>query len=564
MRGNRRFLACGAAALVFSGCLFGGGGSETTAEIDHGSGSETVALAGRIVNADGTPAAGAKLRLRPQRFLADTSVNAVHQGSPDAVDTTVDSQGYFKLDSVPRGEYYLEAGDGADKGVLIPCVLKGDTDTVRLAPAQLRPTGAVTGTVVVPNEFAGRTYVLVYGVDRVVRADSLGGFTLSGLPEGTYTLRAQYSAPAVDPKDVEAVKTTPQGLTDIGKVKLASFEKEDYIQWPYSKRIYINTGATGANTSENVYNFPLLVRLNQANFDFAQSHGTDLRFEDGKGSRLRYEIERWDSAAAVAEVWVRVDVINADAADQFITMYWGKTDAPDWSDGREVFGRVNGYAGVWHLAEEAPDTLKDRLYRDAMGIDAGDDRIASTDTLGLIGRGHDFGPADYIQVPVADPILKPDLRITVSAWVKSAKTGLHGGNILTMGDSYNLRLNPTGDPRFSGYDGDVSKVETVGLNLLDDAWHHLAGTFDGLNMKLYVDGVLKVSSVVSLKGIKYTGTNVSPRFVIGKHAIPSRGDYNFLGHMDEAEVAGEVRSADWIKLNYENQRADSKLLEFHQ
>jgi len=360
--------------------------------------------------------------------------------------------------------------------------------------------------------------------------------------------------------DVDSVQTKSRDTTDIGSVKLASFERENYFEWPHSQRIYVNTSATGANVAADVYNFPLLVRLNAGNFNFAQGRSSDIRFEDAKGARLRYEVERWDSAAALAEIWVRADVVAGNSADQFITMYWGKADAPDWSDGREVFGPLNGYAGVWHLSEEAPDTLTNRLYRDAVGIDPGDDRISSTDRVGAIGYGHYFDGDDYIQVPVGDPILKPDLQITVSAWVKPFMTGPNGGNLLSMGDGYNLRILTDGNGRFSGFDGDVSKVETTGLNLLDQNWHHLAGSFDGLNMKLYVDGVLRASSVVSLKGIKY---DKSPRFVIGKHVLDSKAGYNYFGHMDEATVATEVRSPDWIKLSFENQRIDAKLLEFH-
>lgn len=53
-----------------------------------------------------------------------------------------------------------------------------------------------------------------------------------------------------------------------------------------------------------------------------------------------------------------------------------------------------------------------------------------------------------------------------------------------------------------------------------------------------------------------------PAFLMGRHGNRKPG-YDFIGNLDQVEVSGEVsRSADWIKLEYENQRAGSKLMEF--
>jgi hypothetical protein len=50
--------------------------------------------------------------------------------------------------------------------------------------------------------------------------------------------------------------------------------------------------------------------------------------------------------------------------------------------------------------------------------------------------------------------------------------------------------------------------------------------------------------------------------VMGRHGNRKPG-YDFYGTIDQVEVSGETaRSADWIKLAYENQRAGAKLVEF--
>jgi hypothetical protein len=368
-----------------------------------------------------------------------------------------------------------------------------------------------------------------------------------------------HSAPAVDPREIDSVAAVPDTTVDIGAIRLASFENENYSAWPHSRRLYLNTTAAGAGVAGNVDDFPVLVRLDEGNFDFSQSAGKDIRFSDMKGKRLRYEIERWDSAAAQAEIWVRVDRVQGNSSSQFLTLYWGLPGAEDFSDGKLVFAGDAGFAGAWHLAESAPDTTADDLYQDATGYDPASDRTASADRSGVIGHGAGFGGTDYIEVPVANPLLQPNSAVTASAWMRASRTGAQGGALLAMGDTYTLRINPNGSLRFQIYTGEYAAVETPkGVNLLDSAWHHVAGTYDGATLALYVDG----KPVAKAAGHGFLDYSFWPGFVLGKHGNRKPG-YEFIGQLDQVEIGGETaRSADWIKLEYENQREGAALVEF--
>jgi hypothetical protein len=520
-----------------------------------GGGSEAVALVGTFSYGDKQPAVQARIHLRPRYFLSDTGRIAKDSKGFDAV---TDANGSFRLDSLPPGEYFLEASDAGALGILIPCTLTGETAVVHLDTTKLVPTGAVTGSIVPPEGFAGRTYVQVYGLERKVKADSATGkFNLEGLPQGTYTLRAVYSAAVVDPREIDSVESKSADTTDIGLIQLASFENENYSVWPYSQRLYFNTTTSGANIPGGVEDFPVLVRLNWSNFDFAQGHSTDIRFSDSKGKRLRYEVERWDSASGQAEIWVRLDYISGNSLDQFLTLHWGLKGAPLWSDSRQVFVAEAGFAGVWHMQDEVADTISRGLYQDAVGYDPADDHIASTDRTGAIGYGHGFNSGDYAYIRVANPLLEPNLRLSLSAWVNASKTDALGSTILSMGDNYNLRINPNGSGRFSFFRQTTIAVETKGVNLLDSAWHHLAATFDGTILNIYVDGKL-VGAATNPGGLSYS---FYPSFTIGRHGSKKPG-YDFTGNLDEVQVSGEVaRSANWIKMSYENQKSNSKLLE---
>src|SRR4051812_10466453 len=85
---------------------------------------------------------------------------------------------------------------------------------------------------------------------------------------------------------------------------------EDYSAWTRGTDVILNTSSSGANVGSTQNNFPVLVRLTSANFPFSQAkgNGRDIRFAKADGSPLPFEIERWDSARAQADIWVRTDV----------------------------------------------------------------------------------------------------------------------------------------------------------------------------------------------------------------------------------------------------------------
>src|SRR5690606_21866993 len=78
-----------------------------------------------------------------------------------------------------------------------------------------------------------------------------------------------------------------------------------------SQRYNFNTSSTGANVSNNVEDFAVLIRITDPSvIDAVQPDARDIRFLAADGRTwLHYEIERWDQAANLAEVWVHVPII---------------------------------------------------------------------------------------------------------------------------------------------------------------------------------------------------------------------------------------------------------------
>lgn len=118
-------------------------------------------------------------------------------------------------------------------------------------------------------------------------------------------------------------------------------EKQDsgYPNWQHSGSMWLLTGPEGADLPDGatVHHFPVLVRLHQDFFDFAQAQpdGDDLRFSSSTGERLAFQIEEWNVAQGAATVWVRVPRITGNSRQE-IKLYWGNANAVSESNGRKI------------------------------------------------------------------------------------------------------------------------------------------------------------------------------------------------------------------------------------
>jgi hypothetical protein len=86
--------------------------------------------------------------------------------------------------------------------------------------------------------------------------------------------------------------------------------------------------------------------------------------------------------------------------------------------------------------------------------------------------------------------------ITLSAWINTADTGNseHNPYVVKGDQSYALKHNTANAMEFFIYDGTWYAINgpLVDSNF-NNTWHHVAGTYDGVQLKLYVDGVLVAS-----------------------------------------------------------------------
>jgi len=507
--------------------------------VASGSSSETVV--GKIANAGGTPAGNTKVTLYP-----DTYNPVAAAPLPDSSSDTTNDSGEYAI-KVPDSSvrYNIQAVNISQltRVLITGIAILGDTTYVPEA------TLTVPGTIklLLPDSVDNvNGYVYIPGTGIVANLFGNNGFViLDSVPAG------------IVPAIYYGVRNS-----SVGKVlhyNIPVSPGDTVIVWKYSRQITLNTTTSGAGVAGNVIDFPVLVRLTTGNFNFAQANadGSDLRFAKPDGSPLPYEIERWDASQARAEVWVRVDTVFGSDNSQYVTMYWGNSGATDSSSGGAVFNTVDGFEGVWHL---------DSTGNDATVNNHSGTYVATTDTVGIIGHCQKFTVTAYARI---SGLLNTPSVVTLSAWALLNRPDIIGSEVVSVGDAVLIRMDDSWKNKgtqgaycvnpFGGADS-THCVAQSGQFMQQTGWHYLAYSVDIANriQSLYIDGAV-CCSTDSTVSIRYT--NVGSDTYFGRHGNGRTG-FNFIGNIDEVRVDKTVRSADWIKLCYMNQRTDDKLVVF--
>ena len=155
------------------------------------------------------------------------------------------------------------------------------------------------------------------------------------------------------------------------------------------------------------------------------------------------------------------------------------------------------------------------------------------------------GSTAVVRVP-ASPSLEPP-AVTVSAWVRrngspgQYKYILGKGALACLSASYGLYSGPNDGLMFYVADGaDFTRSPDAGAAAWDGAWHHVAGTFDGSSVRLYLDGVEVGSGTPRTAPLTYTAQSAAD-VLLGDYT--ECGGHAFDGAIDEPKVWGRALSA---------------------
>jgi hypothetical protein len=161
----------------------------------------------------------------------------------------------------------------------------------------------------------------------------------------------------------------------------------------------------------------------------------------------------------------------------------------------------------------------------------------STPTCNIVFDGT---AAASVSVPT-NALINPTTAFTYEAWFKAdANVGMNRA-IISKGVTTNYAASilleaSTGKIKGEFYIGASLKTLTSLIAYNDNAWHHVAYTYDGANIKLYIDGTLE--GTLAATGAVF---NATQNFTIGKYSASNA--YNFWGSIDEVRVWNTARTA---------------------
>jgi hypothetical protein len=517
----------------------------------------------------GAPVSHALVRLRPEGYLSDTGNASVRYDSASIIDTFTDAFGRFRITDIDTGRYSIEIQDSMGEGALIRGSAPRDS-IVDCGVAVAAPSGSVRGYISresVPESVT--VYVRVYGMERMARADAKSGaFNLRDMPQGDHAIYFVASSAMYKPKEL-TVSVSPDSVRDMGKVSLFPFG-----EWAYSRVVGFNTTASGAAIANEVYAFPVLIRLHSGNFNFSQAatNGDDLRFLKSDTTPIAYEIERWDPIAELAEVWVKIDTIFGNNDRQFITMFWGNPyAAAPLSKSNAIFDTASGFQGVWHLGDAALDSIRDATPNrfDGISPDSGRPPMAQ----GIIGNCREFdGAADFITMPntAAGKLSFPqEGNYTVCAWVSLDTFDNVPHCIVSKGyEQYFLRFTyfPSNSPMWEFVEfNEAANWQSSRSPATSRQWILLVGVRQGSSQFLYCNGILVDSTRDSWpQGLsRNTSNDLSIGGFLKEVTVPANDGYCFFkGSIDEVRILNTAQRADWVRLCYMNQRTDDRLIIF--
>ncbi len=310
--------------------------------------------------------------------------------------------------------------------------------------------------------------------------------------------------------------------------------------YKYRKRITLDS----TSGSSNLTDFPVLINHTDAdlrdttNGGYVElSNGQDILFTDSGGTiLLDFQIEKYDPTTGELVAWAKTSLHFS--SETYIYIYYGNENSTDLSNAAGVWD--DNFDTVWHLNELATGAANE--YDDSTGnLNYGTASGGVPSRIdGKIGYGQDLDAGEEINHWNGFNSILSNSG-TISLWVQVGSTLGNVDEYIAGIDGVFYLFNDGGDVEFWIDTAESGLREVRGGGLLDNEFVHLAGTWDGTNQILYVNGV-EVDSL-SLSQTLDPGYNLK----LGLDTDDTDQD------VDELHLSQTARNATWIATEYTNQ-----------
>ena len=216
--------------------------------------------------------------------------------------------------------------------------------------------------------------------------------------------------------------------------------------------------------------------------------------------------------------------------------YFGNANSDDFLIQFSVAegGALPGLVAAYGFEEGGGASVSDVSGNGHTGAISG----ASWTAQGRYGGALSFNGSSNLVTVGASPLLNLASGMTLEAWINPTAASGTRDVLIKEGtnlDLYNLYArNWRGRPESNVYAGGANRV-AEGATLPTNTWSHLAGTYDGTTLRLYVNGVQVASAAYS----GTIGTSSGPLRIGGNSLW---GEY-FQGAIDEVRIYNRALTA---------------------
>lgn len=398
------------------------------------------------------------------------------------------------------------------------------------------------------------TFTAEHGGEIEIRDKTDASQTVSTGTQGT--ARVKYIAPdSISTSDETDTIVISHDSADVADIELtmdirSSGETADSdVRWD-DERVEMTIGETRELTASDFRNYDNPpATFDVENQNILQIQDRDETFEDGNAT---VTVEAQESGKGIhayvsslgAGDRLPIDVTFAD---------WIWESVADWTAGtneRTVTDDVgdreadtvrlgypatdDGLVGYWPLDETSGNTAIDYSGLDNNGTHQNDPTLGAEGILSSTSYQFD-GVSEHITIPHDESLeMSDDDAVSVSMWVnQNQDLDREWTALLQKSDTaFNLQLNSENEPVFTIHDGDWTET-TANVQLEQDRWYHIVGTYDGTESRIYVDG--------EREGEENIGGEMSDAsdFDIGiGENLDSTGRY-FDGQIDEVRLYDE-------------------------
>lgn len=273
--------------------------------------------------------------------------------------------------------------------------------------------------------------------------------------------------------------------------------------------------------------------------------GYDIAFytDSDLQDKLDFERVNWSASTGAFEFWIRIPSLSS-STDTVIYLGYGSTEIT--ADPTNQYGVwASGFVAVYHLKDGSTLSGNDSTANALNGtVDTG-----ATATTGQIDGGGDFTGNSDSKITVATNSAFNVSNITVSCLMKTSDSSGADRNMVDRDDAgsnrvFQFRKSSAHKLNFIPFVSGANSI-TGGTTINTGSWFHVAGTYDGSNVRIYVNGASDATAV-SVSGSmpsKTLGLKIGAFF---------GGSQFFIGQIDEVRIVDTARSADWLLAEYRN------------